>query len=122
MLKVLRLFCLGLFVYCLFSGKMLPFEGLCGCTLVFFCLLTLYRLVIRIGEQPKYSKLDNGIFILITAILTFFGSNFFVLLFNAVPGVPEHDAQITWMVLLVTNIIFYLLLFRAIWQLRAIPS
>jgi hypothetical protein len=109
---------LALFFTGLFNKNFLLFEGLSGCTIVYLCLRALFYLINSLDTDSASNILESPVFLLIAAILIFFGSNFFVLLFDSLPGISLRSAKISWTILLITNMVYYFFLYRSICRMR----
>jgi hypothetical protein len=115
-----RISCLILFALGLYTGWMEIFKGATGCIIMILSILLFYQLLIHHESDTDLELPENSTFLLNSAILIYFSSTFFVFLFESLIQSYDTFARIIWTVPLLFNLIFYLMINKTIWKMKAI--
>ncbi len=108
----------GTLTLLLFIGSGLAslfYNGFSGCFFVALAIRVYYLLMVKEETLDETNLWNSEPFLVITAVMLFFSSTFFVLLYDSLTQSSSTIARVNWSILLAVTIVFYLLISRAVW-------
>lgn len=115
-----RVIILCAYVYGLLTDWNGIFSGASACFIVLLCIRSYFSLLVQRESESDLRLGNDSIFLIISGILIYFSSTFFLFLFDNTTQMNNPAAKSLWLILLLFNIIFYIFLSRALCKMKII--